>query len=142
MPLNKVNHAERLYIIAESGGYSCLGFDVMDRRAKRLATELGMVWDDTIPHGEVKYNRYHELQAHAHKRFVETGIRCVCELHPDLAQYRGDRVEVTLADGTTERFTVGRSTGWIPCFLRLHSRSSDGGEAVDRDEKFIHVRKI
>lgn len=42
----------------------------------------------------------------------------------------GERIEVTYTDGTKERFYVGKSTGWKPCYLMIKKSNSYGGEAV------------
>lgn len=48
-------------------------------------------------------------------------------LNPQLKGYEGRRVEVTYSDGTSERFWVGRSTGWRPCHLAVKTTRSTGG---------------
>ena len=39
----------------------------------------------------------------------------------------GERVEVIEPDGTKNRFWVGKSTGWKPCYLEIKKRNSYGG---------------
>ena len=39
----------------------------------------------------------------------------------------GERVEVIEPDGTKNRFWVGKSTGWKPCYLEIKRRDSYGG---------------
>lgn len=137
-----INAKDRLYVISEGNGYSCLGFDVLDNRATRLAKELGLPWCSSLPHDENKYRLFSKLQDVAHDRVMKTGNRIECELHPALVAYYHERVEVTFENGNKERFRVGRSTGWIPCLLRLYNSRSSGGMAIDRDEKIVQVRII
>lgn len=144
--LSKVNHADRLYVIEENigkeKGFSCLGFEVLDRRAKRLADELGLEWDTSFPHGTEKYGMYQDLLGIAYRKFQRTGKRFECELHPKLHDCLHERVEVTFEDGTKERFRVGKSTGWTPIYLRLANSRSISGSAIDADEKIVRVRQI
>jgi hypothetical protein len=140
--LSKINHEQHLYVIDCGSGYSCLGFDVLERRAVRLAKALCLNFDTTMPNGEAKYNAYRNLQHIAHERVIKTGIRIECELHPKLHGTLHRRVEVVFADGSVERFTVGRSTGWTPIYLRLKNSRSKGGEAIDRDEQITSVKVI
>jgi hypothetical protein len=95
-----------------------------------------------MPHGEAKYNAYRKLQDVAHERVMRTGIPMECELHPSFHGTLHRRVEVVFADGSVERFTVGKSTGWTPIYLRLKTSHSSGGEAIDRDEKISSVKII
>lgn len=57
-------------------------------------------------------------------------IRDNSGLEPRLIGLEGKRVEITLPDGTRERFYVGKSTGWLPCHLEIKRRDSSGGGAV------------
>lgn len=53
-------------------------------------------------------------------------------LNPRLTPFykNNERVEVTYKDGTKERFWVGKSTGWKPCYLEIKKRNSYGGGAA------------
>ena len=57
-------------------------------------------------------------------------------LNPLLHSYylSGERVEVKTKYKTTERFYVGKSTGWTPCYLKIKNTNSNGGEAIGKDE--------
>ena len=77
--------------------------------------------------------------------------RDLSELHPRLTAHEGWRVEVTYSrpyvcmfgeERLTERFRVGRSTGWRPCSLALHNARSMGGHAINRDAPIKSVRRI
>ena len=141
--LQKINQETRLYVIKEAHGFSCLGFDVLERRGNRLAKELGVQIDFTkLHHGEDKYEQFSKLQELAHKRFIETGYRCECELHPEFLPFLNTKVRAVFADGTNEIFRVGRSTGYIPCLLRIDNDRSMSGEAIDIEEKVLSIRKL
>jgi hypothetical protein len=140
--LSKINHEQRLYVIDCGEGYSCLGFDVLETRAARLAKALCMTWTANLPASEMRYEQYEKLLSIAHDRVMGTGIRMECELHPSLHGTLHQRVEVVFADGSVERFRVGKSTGWIPIYLRLKNSKSRGGEAIGRDEKISSVKVI
>lgn len=123
------NKESRLYVIPCGGGYSCLGFDVMDSKARRLAAWLGVAWQERK--GTAKaYRRYVELIGQVRARYESTGERCPTELCKQLIGFEGRRVEVITASGERCRFKVGRSTGWIPCHIALARRDSSGGGAV------------
>ena len=61
-------------------------------------------------------------------------------LTKDLIGHEGWRVEVTRADGTKQRFIVGRSTGWRPCHLAIHNRRSHGGGPAYGP--YVEVRRL
>jgi hypothetical protein len=52
----------------------------------------------------------------------------------------GWRVEVVTLYGETQRFIVGRSSGWIPCHITLKRRTSRGGASAD--QRYKSVRKL
>lgn len=52
-------------------------------------------------------------------------------LTPQLIGLEGWRVEVETTYGTTRRFIVGRSSGWIPCHLEMRTTRSAGGMAAE-----------
>jgi len=135
-----LNKEQELYAIQESYGYSCVGFSVLDNRARALATELGEPWNERT--GTKKaYYQYRRLVALAFRKNKETGWRSASELHPQLIGLEGKRVEVTDQDGETYRFNVGKSTGPVPIHLRIHGSRSDGGPCVDM-RTFKQVRVI
>lgn len=53
-------------------------------------------------------------------------------LDPKLAPFAGtrQRVELTYADGETERGIISKSTGWRPVYILLKRRDSSGGSAI------------
>lgn len=70
------------------------------------------------------------------EREVRT-IKDTSELDPRFTDYyrTGQRVEVTYDDGTTERFYVGKSTGWRPVYLKIHNTRSLGGSPIGKYER-------
>lgn len=135
-----LNNEQRLYVIPCGGGFTCLGFDVCQQRGKRLAAEMGSLFD--APVGSIAaYERLKELQELARLLNQKQGFRATCELHPALIGYEGRRVEVTM-HGERVRFQVGRSTGWIPCHLQIHNSRSSGGVEISRDTEISSLRVI
>ena len=127
----RLNRKQRLYVLpVTGGGYSCLGFDVCEKRIRGLATELQL---EPLPHRKgthAAYNAYRELVGIARQKNQETGWRSQSELTPELMGLEGKRVEVMDRWGQKRRFYVGRSTGFIPCHLEICRRDSTGGAAV------------
>lgn len=116
-----------LYIIPSGDGYSTLGFDRVMELASALAKELGQL--DLIPwtdeRGTIEaYEKYRALVDIAHERHKKSGFRSKVELTPELIGLEGRRVEVVDSSGEKRRFTVGRSTGWIPIHLEIKTSRS------------------
>lgn len=141
-----LNEKDRLYVIHEGGGYSCLGFDVCEKRRERLATELASRGITPPVPEEVgtldNYRSYRECCELARAYNHETGHRFTCELHPKLLGFEHERVEVTRSDGSKVRFQVGKSTGWVPSHLAMHNRRSSGGMAISHDDDIVSVRVV
>lgn len=138
MKLSKVNKEARLYVMAEAGGYSCYGFDVLDRKGRALAAELGADW--TERKGTKKaFKRYDDLLSIARAINAATKRRFACELSPQLVGLEGRRVEVVTTYGETRRFWVGKSTGFIPCHLEIMRVNSTGGGAAEHEYKSVRV---
>jgi hypothetical protein len=134
----KVNKRDKLFVIPCGGGFSCLGFEVLDRKARALAAELGAPWAERI--GTLKaYKKYNTLQNLARKIHQETGRRFDCELSRQLMGLEGRRVEVMTMYGEIRRFTVGKSTGFIPCHLEVCRASASGGPAAEKEYKTVRV---
>ena len=126
-----INEEQRLYTIpASGGGYSCLGFDVCQKRSDAIAEWLGVPKTGATPGTIHAYNAYQSFVEECRLRFARTGERCPVELTPQLVGLEGKRVEVVDCYGERRRFIVGRSTGWIPCHLEIVGRNSSGGPAV------------
>ena len=126
-----VNREQGLYVIPSGGGYSCLGFNVLESRAKGLIDELspGIIW--THRKGSMAaYSAYQKLIKAAKEKNRLTGWRSKSELTPQLIGLEGCRVEVVDCYGEKRRFNVGKSTGFIPCHLEIYNRVSSAGPSV------------
>lgn len=121
-------------------GYSCYGFDVLDRRAKAVAK-----WSKVLPPISEPGTAEHfadcaRIMEYGAKYAQNTNTRCDAELTAQLIGLEGKRVEVKDCYGETRRFKVGKSTGWLPCHLELANvRSSGGGAVTSAPFKSIHV---
>ena len=134
-----LNNEQQLYVIPCDGGYSCLGYDVCERRANALALELekqhGIKRQTPAARGTLdRYAQYEALCQTASDINRRTGWRSSSELTPQLIGLENRRVEVvhefTAGQPVKIRFIVGKSTGFIPCHLELKSSRSSGGGAV------------
>jgi hypothetical protein len=124
------NHEQKLYIIPCSGGFSCLGFEVCQRRYNALAAELGEPVK-AYPLGSMDlYNEYQRVIAIAGEKHRQTGWRAKSELIPEFIGREGERVEVQDKHGNKRRFYIGKSTGVIPIHLEISKSNSTGGPAV------------
>lgn len=129
-------HYPTCYTIKTGCGYSCLGFDVLEKRYKLLHAELLELGDSSLvefpeEYGTIeRYNQYQRLLDHARNYYKQTGHRFACELVPQLRGLEGKRIELTYPTGDKTRFNVGKSTGWIPCHLEIKTSRSSGGCAV------------
>jgi len=126
----KVNRAQRLYVMPSGAGFSCWGFDVLKRRSKALAAELGMPYTAHRAGSKAAFAQHEALTAMAAQRNGASGWRSSIDLTPQLVGLEGKRVEVVDSDGARRRFTVGKSTGWIPCHLQIARANCHGGPAV------------
>jgi hypothetical protein len=137
-------HTPDLYVIKSDSGYSCLGFDVLENRYKRLHAELLSLGDKSLiefpeERGTIaRYNQYQRLIDHARALHARTGHRFACELVPQLIGLEGKRVELSYPNGEKTRFIVGKSTGWIPIHLEIKTKRSSGGGSV----YFPHGTKV
>ena len=140
-----LNKQSRLYVIENGNGYSCLGFDVLEKRYTALASELiaeGFSVPKAARRGTLKrYAQYQNLVDFARDLNTRTGWRSNSELTPELIGLEGRRVEVITKSGDKARFQVGKSTGFIPCHLMIARANCYGGPAV-YDAPFQSVRVI
>lgn len=126
-----INKERGLYVIpASDGGYSCLGFDVAHRRNRLLQEWMSNYRHMSEPGTLEAYREYEATMADAAEYAKRTGQRCPIELTPQLEGLEGRRVQVTDREGTTRRFWVGKSTGWMPVHLEIARKTSTGGTAV------------
>ncbi len=146
----KINAEQELYVIpsyhrGKVSGYSCLGFDVLLRKANAVADWLVSEGQHAtrIPaegRGTPRaYGAYLALMSQGSAYNRDTGKRCPAELCPQLTGLEGKRVEIEYEDGTTMRFWVGKSTGWMPCHLEIARRNSSGGGQISGPFKSVRV---
>ena len=146
----KIDQKQRLYVIREGKGYSCLGWDVCKRWTEGLHKELLECFNDyknsdlckqNYPKGTWKaYFRYVNLVELARNINLGSGYRFNHQLEPRLIGLEGKRVEVTDKEGNKRRFYVGKSTGFVPVHLEISKRNSTGGDVVYiRDTDTIKV---
>lgn len=130
------SYGKGVFTIDCGGGFSTLGFGYAQGKAKAVAEWLvceGAIADPGesgyrgTPESFLFYQRMMQAGA-AYNR--ETGKRCEIELCEQLAGLEGKRVEVVDKHGETRRFTVGRSTGWLPIHLEIERPNDDGGGSV------------
>lgn len=145
MKLHSINAAQQLYVIESGPGFSCYGFDVLDRKARAVQWWLET---EAAPGDELRDARRmldaigaHALGTAEHfaacaaamdagaKFARRTGKRCPAELVPAFIGREGERVECDYY-GERVRFYIGKSTGWMPAHLRIRTRRSSGGEAL------------
>jgi hypothetical protein len=146
MKLHSINHEQRLYVMEAGDGYTCYGFDVLDRKAKGIAAWLreqprytGRPVPEITqePGTEEHFAACDEMFDRGGEFNHLTGIRCPIELVPALIGLEGKRVEADYFDERI-RFYVGKSMGWMPAHLRIASARSDGGEALLAE----HVKNV
>jgi hypothetical protein len=135
-----VNLEQSLYVIRSGDGYTCLGFDICGDRARKYLDWLmsrgepdagGLLSEfDRLPRGELrKYEIYRAACDAIKARYDRTRERCEVDLVPQLIGLEGKRVEVVDSYGERRRFTVGKSSGWIPVHLELEPRANGGSPA-------------
>lgn len=120
-----MNHEQRLYVIPYGNGFTCLGFDVAERKRRAVLEWMG----ESVPLVEVgteeAFAAYNDAMKRGAAFAKATGRRCNAELTPQLIGLEGYRVEVN-----GRRFWVGKSTGWMPIHLEILRRNSSGGCGV------------
>ena len=130
--LRGINREMRLFLIPSGSGFSCYGFDVLQRKTAAVAAWLGR--PDLAPparKGTLKAWRAYQAAMKAGAAHARaTGTRCPAELTRALIGLEGSRVEVITPDGERSRFIVGKSTGWLPIHLEIKRRDSHGGGAA------------
>jgi hypothetical protein len=140
-----VNQDQRLYVIPSAGGgFTCLGFDVAERRRRAVTEWVGRPVEDVEVGTPAAYVAYESAMSVGAEHARRTGGRCGAALTPELDRWVGWRVEVRSADGSKRRFNVGRSTGWMPCNLEIHNIRSSGGPAayLDAGDTVTPIRKV
>ncbi|HKR05951.1 MAG TPA: hypothetical protein VJY62_15045 [Bacteroidia bacterium] len=132
--LIKINKEQKVYVLSvDEKHYSCLGFEIMMKRAQALAEEMNeKVYAKRI--GTKKaYKELCRLIGIARRKNKLTGWRSQAELYKPFIDKEGQRVEVEYTWGEKEKFYIGKSTGFIPCHLTIKKSNSTGGAALLSD---------
>ncbi len=139
--LLSINKDQKLFTFKEGNYISCLGFEVVLNRGKKLADELGIICPKFRKGSRASLKFYYKMMELAKKKHSETGWRSKSELYKPFIGNEGKRVEVEYSWGEKERFYIGKSTGFIPCHIAVKQRNSHGGMAVLNDsiKKFRFV---
>lgn len=127
-----VNADQGLYVIPSGNGYTCLGFEVADTRARSLAEYTGDTsLVPTAPKGTLEHYAEYEKALNAASEYSRnTATTCSADLTPQLTGLVGKRVEVVDCNNEVRRFIVGKSMGWFPVHLEIKRRNSMSGSAV------------
>lgn len=134
MQLHSINAAQRLYVMPCGKGFTCYGFDVLDRKARAVATWATGKAPDLPAVGTAEhFAACSAIMADGAQHAARTGQRCPAELCPQLVGLEGRTVRATYF-GERVRFRVGKSTGWMPAHLLLKTARSTGGEAIFPDQ--------
>lgn len=126
----QINFEQRLYVLPCGKGFTCLGFDVAEKRRVAYMEWLGLPIQPVAIGTDHAYAEYLRALELVRIRCNSPGVRCTVELVPELVRYERRRVEVTYPDGDKNRFIVGVSTGFIPVHLEIKTRRSTGGSQV------------
>lgn len=138
MPDVTINLDQQLYVIACSGGYACLGFDVCIRDCNAIRHELGLPMLNVTRGSLDAYQSYRDAIYSAYAQ----GRALRCGLTPQLVGLERRRVEVVDCYDNKRRFWVGMSTGPIPRHLEIKTTRSLGGCAVmGTPFKSVHIVK-
>lgn len=141
MKLDSINHEQGLYVMPCGDGFTCYGFDVLDRKARAVAAWSKVIPPLATPGTVAHFEQCAAIMEHGAKYAARTGARCDAELTAQLIGLEGRRVEVVDAHGERRRFIVGKSTGWMPCHIERANVRSSGGPAV-MDAPFKDLRVI
>lgn len=128
--LHSINREQRLYVLHCAGGYSCLGFDVAERKRLAVLEWIGERAEPMRKGTKRHYAAYLAAMAKGARHNRETGERCPADLSTALIGLEGRRVEVIEPGGDRKRFIVGKSMGWMPVHLEIARRNSTGGPAA------------
>jgi hypothetical protein len=127
MKLHSINSESRLYVMPCGDGYSCYGFDVLDRIARGVAKWANVRAPAAEPGTREHFEHCADILDYGARYAEKTRTRCNAELCAQLVGLEGRRVEVVDCYGERRRFKVGKSTGWLPIHLELASERSSGG---------------
>jgi len=146
MILDRINPKQRLYVLRERGGFSCLGFDVARDRTMMYLTLMGHALPDSVPYGN---REAFELYQSIEQQYIDHPASKATTFDP----HTPDRVKSILEDARLKHFRlriyigdsetgldwnevhdvlgyIGRSMGPIRVPLLLRTRASSGGPAI------------
>lgn len=129
----KINQDQCLYVIPSGKGYTCLGFDVAQKKTEAVAKWCGRADLMPVPEewGTLEgWERYEKAMAAGGEYNRATGLQCPAALIPRFIGREGERVEVEDKEEGKRRFYIGKSTGWFPIHLEIQRRDSTGGFAA------------
>lgn len=128
------------------GSFCCYGWDLLEKALRRYEAHLGMhhpKCDHPVGTYEM-FQAYNAAVEALRKEYARTGRPIAVDYHPQLKFSIGKTVEV-MHQGTREKekFTVGRSCGWMPVLLKLTvGRSTPHGDPICPDKMFLSVREV
>lgn len=130
-----VNKEQKLFVLDHGHGVTCLGFDVVLNRTRKLQDwiykSMGVMPSKLHRRGSMaSYRMYKAVSKDAQELCTKNHVQCPIELEPQLIGLEGHRVEVIDAYDERRRFIVGKSTGWMPCHLEISRIDSMGGPCV------------
>lgn len=126
-----INKEQKLYVFDHGNYITCMGFEILYNKAKRLAVELNR--NDLTPKTKgtmATYDRYKKLVSIVEEKHRNTGFRSKVNLVPEFIGKEGYRVEIIDKYDEKRRFIIGKSTGWIPSHLEIMRSDSHGGISV------------
>ena len=134
--LHSISRKRELYVMRCGSGYSCSGFDVLDKKARAVVEWMSPYGDTPIPADmqvgtEQHFNWCASVMDAGALHAKRTGSYCAYNLVPALIGLEGRRV-VAEVGGERMTFTVRRSTGWMPVHIAV-TAGSDGGIAIHKD---------
>ena len=133
---HSINRKQRLYVLKSGSGFSCLGYDVAEKRRVALWAWVGQECPAIRKGSRKHYEDYRAAMAAAShhsdslRKRGARDYRCPVELSPALIGKEGNRVAVIHKGEEIGRFWVGKSTGWMPIHLEIKRRDSIGGCAA------------
>lgn len=140
-----LNADQRLFVLSHSGGYSCLGFDVVFKRLLQYARKLGLQQPEPAQVGTLQqYEQYRQAESayiatHPSETLFDPDTPL--QVQRILEQYRHSDASLRLFYGDAQtgrdwmeehdvRGFIGRSSGPIHTPLLLARKTSSGGPAI------------
>lgn len=145
--LHSIDKARRLYVLNHGTGYTCNGFDYLNKQATALRDWYFEQDSQAIPQIPARVGTKKHFEA-CQKVITQVSrycnhkkIKCPAQLSPQLKGLEGRRVEVETLYGEIRRFNVGLSTGWLPIHLEVARANSTGGISAEQQYKSVRIVK-